>query len=92
MEGEGKNTPRREPLPTSFSTLEEAGAFWDSHSSAEYEDQMEDVDVDVDLGASKIYCALDRDTARRMRERARREGISVEELLTRWLREKLTAA
>ncbi len=39
---EGKNTAQtnRDPLPESFDSLDEAGAFWDTHSSADYGDLM----------------------------------------------------
>ena len=30
-------------LPEEFTSLAEAGAFWDTHSTADYEDFMEDV-------------------------------------------------
>ena len=34
-------------------------ALWDAHSTADYEDQMEDVDIDV--RSSKVYCAVAKD-------------------------------
>jgi hypothetical protein len=83
---------RRDPLPESFSTLDDAGEFWDTHSSADDEDEMENVDVVVEISTSKIYYPIERETVRRLREQARREGVSAEELLHRLLREKLTAA
>jgi len=45
----------RDPLPENFKSLEEFWEFWDTHSSAAYEDLMEDVDVQVDLSRSKRY-------------------------------------
>ncbi len=90
---EGKDTETgRDPLPESFESLDEAGAFWDTHSSADYEDLREDVDVDVDLSSSKIYCAIDKELVRRLREQARRLGVSTEELINGWLQEKVAAA
>ena len=44
----------RDPLPEEFKSLEEFWKLWDNHSSADYEDLMEDVDVAVDLSMSKI--------------------------------------
>ena len=38
---------KREPLPENFRSLEEFWTFGDSHSTADYEDFMEDVDMDV---------------------------------------------
>jgi hypothetical protein len=39
----------RDPLPESFASLEEAGEFWDTHCSADYEDLMEDVPFEIGL-------------------------------------------
>jgi len=44
-----KLTDRREPLPENFRSLEEFWTFWDTHSTADYEELMEDVDVDVNI-------------------------------------------
>lgn len=92
MPGENRNEERRDPLPESFETLDAAGAFWDTHSSADYEDEMEAVDVEVDLSTSKVYCAIEKDLVREVREQARRQGVSTEELIRRWLKEKVAAA
>lgn len=40
-----KQTPQRDPLPENFYSLEEFWAFWDTHSTADYEDLIEDVEV-----------------------------------------------
>lgn len=46
----GKNRKKeRDPLPEKFSSLEEAGEFWDTHSSADYEEYMEEAHFDVEL-------------------------------------------
>lgn len=40
---------KRDDLPDAFQSIAEAGAFWDSHDSADYEDMMEDVDFETDI-------------------------------------------
>ncbi len=50
--------PERDPLPESFASLEEAGEFWDTHCSADYEDLMEDVDFEIDLAEKPTYYLL----------------------------------
>ena len=37
----------KEPLPDEFSSLEEVQEFWDRHSSADYEEQMEPVEMEL---------------------------------------------
>lgn len=92
MRGDDAKRFRPDPLPESFTTLDEAAAFWDTHSSADYEDEMKAVDVEVEISTSEFYYPIDKETVDRLREQARREGVSAEELLQRLLREKLTAA
>jgi hypothetical protein len=36
-------------LPDDFATLEEFWEFWDTHSSADYEDELESIEVEIDL-------------------------------------------
>jgi len=51
-----RNKPQaqpRDPLPEDFNTLEAFWAFWDTHSAADYEDVMEDIDAHVDLLSSR---------------------------------------
>ncbi len=54
----------RDPLPEEFASLMEAGAFWDTHSTADYEDVMEDVAFEVNLtGKPTYYFAVAKDIA-----------------------------
>ena len=43
----------RDPLPEEFSNIEEAAAFWDTHSLADYEDLQKDVEFEVNLRSEK---------------------------------------
>jgi hypothetical protein len=61
MEKNDKQLTKRDNLPDEFHSLEEFWAFWDTHSTADYEDLMEDVDVHIDIGFSKEYCGLAKD-------------------------------
>lgn len=85
-------TRNRDPLPESFDNLDDLGAFWDTHSSADYEDEMEDVVAEVEISESRVYLPLETSLAKKLRARAQHEGTSTEELVERWLRERITAA
>ena len=61
---------RRDPLPDNFRSLEEFWAFWDTHTTAEYEDLMEDVVVSVNIRSSKTYCAAPKDIVKHGRTTA----------------------
>lgn len=86
------HTRKREPLPENFELIDEFQEFWDTHSSADYEDLMEDVEADIDIRASRVYCAVAKDLLAQVRAQARRQGVSTETLINLWLREKATEA
>lgn len=84
------NQPKgRDPIPEYFNTIEELGEFWDTHSTADYEDLMEPVEFEVDLSSSRIYFPVQKDLYRLLREQARKQGVSTETLANLWLQEKL---
>ena len=85
----GKRNSERTPLPESFGTLEEFWEFWDTHSTADYEDLMEEADMRVHVRSSKVYCALAKDLLARVRAEARHQGVSTEALIHLWLAERL---
>jgi hypothetical protein len=79
-------------LPEDFSTLEEFWTLWDTHSSADCEDAMEPVEIEIDLSSSKTYCPVAKDLLREVRSRARQQGVSTETLVNLWLQERLRAS
>jgi hypothetical protein len=86
-----KQRAARDVLPENFSSLEEFWGFWDTHSSADYEADMEAVAVDIDLISSKVYFPVAKDLLNQVRSQARRQGVSSETLLNLWLQERLAA-
>lgn len=82
----------RTPLPDNFEDLESFSAFWDEHSSADYEDLMENVTVEVDPRSSSTYCRIEASLIEKLRRLAHSQGISTEKLINHWLQEKLAAA
>lgn len=81
---------RRDPIPEEFDSLEEFWKFWDTHSTEDYEDLMEDVEMTVNIRSGKIYCPIARDIVQDIRKEAERQGISTETLINVWLKEKIT--
>ncbi|PKO23234.1 MAG: hypothetical protein CVU38_05255 [Chloroflexi bacterium HGW-Chloroflexi-1] len=79
----------RRSLPESFGSLETFWEFWDTHSSADYEDLMEPVEVEVEPFADKMYCAIAKDVLLQARAQAHRQGVSTETLVNLWLQAKL---
>ena len=89
---EDRKSPERDVLPEDFHTLEELSDFWDTHSSADYEEVREPVEVEIDLSSSKVYCPVAKDLLRQVRRQARQQGVSTETLINLWLQEKLRAS
>ena len=83
---------KRELVPENFESIDEFQEFWNTHSSADYEDLMEDVKVDIDIRSSRVYCAVAKDLLSVLRAQAQRQGVSTETLINLWLREKAMEA
>ena len=67
----------------------EIGEFWDTHDLADYWEQTEPVEFEVDIQSEVRYCALESNLAARIAEIAWQRGVSVETLLNLWVQEKL---
>jgi predicted DNA binding CopG/RHH family protein len=79
---------KSKPIPD-FDSLEEAAEFWDTHSTADFEDQWKPVEFEVDLQENCTYVALDEPLARTVRQAARAQGLSVHAWVNRCLEERL---
>jgi len=87
-----KESVTNDVLPENFDTVEEMWSFWDTHSSADFEDVMEPIEVEIDLSSSRVYCPVAKDLVRQVRSRARQQGVSTETLINIWLQERLCAS
>ena len=87
---EDKQAAAQDVLPENFTSLEEFWNFWDTHSSADYEDDMEEVEVELDLSSSKVYLPVAKDLLDKVRAQARQQGVSSETLVNLWLQERLS--
>ncbi len=91
MEKNKKNT-RQHPLPKNFTSLKAFSDFWDRHSTADYENEMEEVDFQINLHSRRDYYPLSRQLSRKIRSLARKKGIKPSLLISRWLKEKVLHA
>jgi hypothetical protein len=87
---EAKQPATQDTIPENFADLEEFWDFWETHSSADYEDVMQDVEVELDLSSSKVYLPVAKDLLDKVRVQARRQGVSSETLVNLWLQERLS--
>ncbi len=80
---------KRDELPEEFSSLREAGEFWDTHDSGEFEDSMTEIDLAIEVSDDRIYLSIARNIAQQLRRYAHEQGVSTETLANLWLQEKL---
>jgi hypothetical protein len=83
-----KNKKREDPIPRHFQSAEQAGQFWDSHDSVDYEKNMVDVECEISIQRRTFLVPLDRDLYRKVQSIARKKGVSAEVLLNMWILEK----
>ena len=88
-----KRTPSH--IPT-FNTVEEEAAFWDTHSTTEFEDEFEEApDVQFVVSRAKgkrgITVRLEEDSLEAIRREAREKGIGPSTLIRMWVLERLRA-
>ena len=70
-------------------TPEEIGEFWDTHSLADYWDETNEVDFQVNLKPKHNLIPVEREIAEQIMAHATKQGVSPEKLVNLWLREKI---
>jgi predicted DNA binding CopG/RHH family protein len=85
-----KTSPKPKKRIPEFASLEEEAAFWDTHSTADYE--AECTPVRVRFGkrlSSGVTIRLDPDTLQQLRTMAQEKGIGPTTLIRMWVLERL---
>ena len=73
-----------------FESVEEMAEFWDTHSLADYWDQLEPVNFELDASARRRYLvAVDPDLLHRLQKVAQTCGLSTESLVNLFLEQHL---
>ncbi len=84
---ENKQTEGRESIPESFDSISDAAAFWDSHDSADYEDMMEEVEVEVNNTRRLFLVPVSETVFGAVRKKAKSQGLSTETMVNLLLQE-----
>jgi hypothetical protein len=72
------------------SSYEAIGEYWDNHDSSEYLEKSESIDFEIDPNAQGIiYYGIDIELAEKISLIANNKGISGENLLLEWLKDRL---
>ena len=80
-----------DPLPDSFATEEEAGEFWDSHSTMDYAEQFEPVNDVIKIGKRVFEVRVEEDVFQKLQQEAKSLRQSVPEVVDQILRKTLAA-
>jgi predicted DNA binding CopG/RHH family protein len=84
-----KNAPTPSRIPE-FASIEEEAKFWDTHSTADYEDEFKPVRVRFGKRLSSgVTIRLDPDTLEQLRAVAQERGIGPTTLIRMWVLERL---
>lgn len=67
-------------------TIEEMAEFWDTHDTADYWDQFEEVEINVTM-KPRHRVVIEEDTYARVAEESRRRGMQPETLINLWVAE-----
>lgn len=83
---------KRSDIPE-FASREEEAAFWDTHSFADYQDELKPVRVRFAQNLSEgITVRLDPETLATLRARAKEKGLGPTQLARMWILEHLRRA
>lgn len=86
-------TKRRDPMPGKSATRAELAKFWDTHSIADYLDELKPVRVRVAKNLSNgITIRFDEHTLQTLRNKAHAKGIGPTTLARMWVLERLALA
>jgi len=88
---ESKNKTK-DSLPDSFETEEEAGAFWDTHSTTDYIEYFEPVDDVIEIKNRVFEVQVAEDVFQKLRQKAESSHESVPKVVDQILRKQLTLA
>ena len=91
MKSKNKIKKSFDSLPDTFSSEEKAGEFWDTHSTSDYEEYLEPVDMTIDIKRRHFEIEIDRDSFLALNAYAKKAHKSVKNLASSILKEKLVS-
>ena len=78
-----------EPLPDSFETEEQAGAFWDTHSTMDYQEHLEPSEDTIEISERVFEVQVAEDVFKKLEQEATSHHQSVPSVLDKILRKEL---
>jgi hypothetical protein len=82
-------TKRRDKIPEHFNSAEAAGEFWDTHSAADYLDEMEEEEMEFDIQKRTFLVPVDGQIYLLAKKQAEAEHRTVEQIINTLLNREL---
>ena len=80
---------RRDVIPEHFNSAEEAGEFWDTHSAADYHDEMEEAEMEFDISKRTFLVPVDSRIYQLAKKQAEAKHSTVEQIINTLLDREL---
>lgn len=82
---------KKEPLPDEFSSEEEAGEFWDTHSITDYEEYLEPVKFKADIKRRHFQIEVDEESFVAIRAYAKKHRKPAKQLVSEIIKQKIAS-
>ena len=79
-----------DPLPEEFESEEQAGKFWDTHSTMDYQEHLEATDDSIDISERVFEVQVAEDVFKRLQQQAASQHQPVPKIVDEILRKELT--
>lgn len=86
----GKRHPKA--TPEQFGDYDEAAEFWANHDTTDYLDEFRTVDLKGELRERRFEVEIEEDVVKALQHKAKEQGLSLNDLASALLREKLNEA
>jgi hypothetical protein len=78
-------------LPDEFSSEEEAGKFWDTHSITDYEEYLEPVEFKAEIKRRHFQIEVDEESYIALRSYSKKKHKPVKQLVSEIIKEKIAS-
>lgn len=80
---------KKDTIPDHFNNAEEAGEFWDTHSAGDYQDEMEEMEMEFDIQKRTVLVPVDDRIYQCASEQAKAKHSTVTQIINTILNREL---
>lgn len=86
-----KTNKKIDPLPDEFSSEEEAGEFWDTHSITDYEVCLQPVEFTADIKRRHFQVEIDEESFIALRAYSKKKNKPTKQLISEIIKKQIAA-